>query len=212
MRARLSQLANTAFELLYGPAAPCYDWVSRVGFAGEWVRWQQTVLPFIDHGPVLEIGSGTGDLLPLLARQGLAPIGLERSARMIRATRRKYRAHRTPPVPLIQGDVAALPFANAQFGAVVATFPSHWIWQPAPWVEIVRVLQPTGALACVLGGELTPDSWGRRLRTIAYRPLYGPLNRPLPPPPPSTLNLRWERIATAHGQALLLVGRKPAAE
>lgn len=206
----LARLANGAFEALYGPAVPLYDWVSRVGFAGEWARWQATTLRFLRSGPTLEIGPGTGDLLPLLHRQGLAPIGLERSAPMIARARRKLAERGLVDLPLIRGEAGALPFAASSFGAVVATFPTGWVFQPGPWAEIARVLQPAGDVAIVLGGQLTPDNLGRRLRALAYRPLYGDLGGPLPPPPRSDLGLRWERVGTAHGQALLLVGRRPA--
>lgn len=209
MRRALDRVANIAFEALYGPAVPLYDWVSRAGFAGEWARWQGTALPFIRTGPTLEIGPGTGDLLPLLARQGLRPIGLEQSAQMIDRARRKLRARGLPSTPIVRGRAEALPFAAERFGAVVATFPSGWAFDPTPWAEIARVLQPGGDVAIVLGGELAPHGLGRRLRALAYRPLYGRLTGQPPSPPASALGLRWEMVATAHGRALLLVGRKP---
>ena len=66
-------------------------------------------------------------------------------------------------------------------------------------------------VAIVLGGELAPHGLGRRVRAAAYGLLYGgsPIDR-LPPPPESSLGLRWEIVATAHGRAMLLVGRKAA--
>lgn len=209
MRRLISRLANLAFECLYGPAVPFYDWVSRVGFAGEWSRWQETTLHFVHTGPTLELGPGTGDLLPLLQRHGLQPLGLERSTRMIAHAHNKLRASGLLAPPLVRGQAEAIPFAANSFGAVVATFPSGWVFHPAAWVEIARVLRPGGDVAIVLGGELAPDSLGRRLRAWTYRPLYGRLTNSLPPPPDSSLGLRWEIVATVHGQALLLVGRKP---
>ena len=209
MRGLIGRLANLAFEFLYGPAVPFYDWVSRVGFAGEWSRWQETTLRFVRTGPTLELGPGTGDLLPLLQRHGLRPLGLERSAQMIARARRKLRARGFTAPPLVRGQAEMIPFAANSFGAVVATFPSGWVFRPTTWMEIARVLRPGGDVAIVLGGELAPDSVGRRLRACAYRPLYGRLTGTLPPPPDSALNLRWEIVATRHGQALLLVGRKP---
>jgi ubiquinone/menaquinone biosynthesis C-methylase UbiE len=205
----LGRLVNGAFEALYGPAVPLYDWVSRVGFAGEWARWQATTLRFLRGGPTLEIGPGTGDLLPLLHRQGLDPIGLERSAPMIARARRKLARRGLTGIPLLRGEAGALPFADGAFGSVVATFPTAWVFQPDPWCEIARVLRPAGDVAVVLGGQLAPDDLGRRLRALAYWPLYGDLHGSLPPPPTSDLGLRWERVATAHGQALLLVGKRP---
>lgn len=208
MSRALNRLANVAFEVLYGPAVPIYDWVSRVGFLGEWPRWQRTVLGFVRSGPVLELGPGTGELLPLLAAHDLRPVGLEYSAPMIARARRKWRARDLPPYPLARGQAEALPFADASFGAVVATFPSAYIFRPSTHAEIARVLRPGGDVAIVLGGELAPHGLGRRLRAAAYSLLYGAQADHPPPPPASPLDFHWEVIPTAHGRAILLVGRK----
>jgi SAM-dependent methyltransferase len=205
----LGRLANVAFEALYGPAVPLYDWVSRAGFAGEWARWQRTVLRFVQAGPTLEIGPGTGDLLSVLAEHGLEPHGLERSPRMIARARRKLRARGGPVPPLVRGSAEAIPFADGTFGAVVTTFPSAWVFRPATWAEVARVLRPGGDVAIVLGGELAPHGPGRRVRATAYRLLYGWQADQLPAPPESALGLRWERVETVHGRAILLVGQKP---
>lgn len=209
MRRLIGRLAKLAFEFLYGPAVPFYDWVSRVGFAGEWSRWQETTLRFIRTGPTLELGPGTGDLLSRLQQHGLKPFGLERSAQMIARAQGKFRAGGVTAPPLVRGQSEAIPFAANSFGAVVATFPSGWVFRTTTWMEIARVLRPGGDVVIVLGGELAPDSFGRRLRAWAYRPLYGRMTDPLPLPPASALDLRWQIATTAHGQALLLVGRKP---
>jgi SAM-dependent methyltransferase len=204
----LGRLANAAFELLYGPAVPLYDWVSRTGFAGEWARWQRVVLRYVHSGPVLEIGPGTGNLLPALAAQGLQPCGAEPSPQMIARARRKLNQSGQAP-PLVRGRADTLPFAAGVFGAVVATFPSAWVFQTATWDEIARVLRPGGEVAIVLSGELAPHGIGRALRARAYRLLYQPLtpNR-LPPPPAASFPLQWEIVPTRHGRALVLAGQK----
>jgi len=212
MSGAIARLANAAFEALYGPGVSIYDWVSRVGFAGEWARWQRVALRYATRGPTLEIGFGTGDLLPHLIAQGLAPVGLERSARMIARTRQKLRRDGLPLPPLIRGDVAALPFPAATFGSVVATFPSGWVFAPEPLAEVARVLRPGGTAVFVVGGTLAPHGLGRRLRALLYTPLYGGAGGPFPAPPDSTLALRWETVATAHGRAILLIGANGAAE
>jgi SAM-dependent methyltransferase len=204
----LGRLANAAFELLYGPAVPLYDWVSRTGFAGEWARWQRVVLRYVHSGPVLEIGPGTGNLLPALAAQGLQPCGVEPAPQMIARARRKLNQPGQAP-PLVRGRADTLPFAAGVFGAVVATFPSAWVFQTATWDEIARVLRPGGEVAIVLSGELAPHGIGRALRARAYRLLYQPLtpNR-LPPPPAASFPLQWEIVPTRHGRALVLAGQK----
>jgi len=209
--AAIARLANAAFEVLYGPAVSIYDWVSRVGFAGEWARWQRVALRYATSGPTLEIGFGTGELLPLLLAHSLAPVGLERSAQMIARARQKLRRAGVSAPPLVRGEAGALPFPAETFGSVVATFPSGWVFAPGPLAEVARVLRPGGAVVFVLGGALAPHGLGRRLRGLLYRPLYGTNAGTFPAPPASALALRWETIATAHGRAILLVGAKAAA-
>lgn len=208
-RALLSRLLGQAFELLYGPLAPWYDVVSSVGFAGEWRRWQREVLCFVEDGPVLELGAGTGDLLPHLAAAGLRPVGLERSATMLAQARRKLAARRLVGV-VVRGDARALPFADAYFGAVVATFPSNYLLAPATWREIERVLRPGGRVVVALAGTLSPDSPGRWLRAAAYRVLYGPDSAHLALPDTGGLHVREVVTATRHGRLRLLVASKPA--
>ena len=212
MRRLISRLANLAFEFLYGPAVPFYDWVSRVGFAGEWSRWQETTLRFIRTGPTLELGPGTGDLLPRLQRHGLQPLGLERSAQMIARAQKKLRAKGLPTPPLVRGQAEAIPFAANSFGAVVATFPSGWVFRPATWEEIARVLRPGGDVAIVLGGELAPDSLRSTTARLGLPPTLRADDQHVAAPAGLGAGLRWEIVTTAHGQALLLVGRKPAPE
>jgi SAM-dependent methyltransferase len=112
-------------------------------------------------------------------------------------------------VPIARGRAEVLPFAAGAFGAVVATFPSAYIFRPTTWAEIARVLRPGGDVAIVLSGELAPHGVGRRLRAAAYGLLYGGGRFDRLPPPASSLGLRWEIVPTAHGRAILLVGRKP---
>ena len=212
MSGTIARLANVAFEALYGPGVPVYDWVSRVGFAGEWARWQRVALRYTTTGPTLELGFGTGDLLPHLIAQGLAPVGLERSARMIARTRQKLHRAGLPLPPLVRGEVGALPFPAESFGSVVATFPSGWVVAPGPLAEVARVLRPGGTAVFVIGGVLAPHSLGRRLRALLYTPLYGGLGGPFPAPPASSLALRWETIPTIHGRAIVLIGGKAGAE
>ena len=49
-----------------------------------WFQWVYTVLPYLDQGPILELGFGTGRLLDELNKRGLDVIGLDRSMYMAR--------------------------------------------------------------------------------------------------------------------------------
>lgn len=203
-----SPLLVRAFELLYGPLAGVYDAVSAIGFAGEWRRWQREVVRSIDDGPVLELGAGTGDLLPHLAAAGLRPTGLDRSPTMLAQARRKLLRRQLASV-LVRGDATALPFRTATFGSVVATFPGGYILATETWREIARVLRPGGRAVIATAGTLAPDSPGRAVRAALYQLLYrpGPLRLALPTPP--GFDVRELTSATRHGQVHLLVVTKP---
>lgn len=203
----MNRLLACLFEFLYGPLATWYDIISRVGFAGEWRRWQRAVLSFVDDGPLLELGVGTGELLPHLAATGFNPVGLDRSARMVDIARRKL-APRGLGNRLVRGDATALPFRAEVFGGVVATFPSGYIVAPETWREVERVLRPGGRFAVALDGVLAPDSVGRALRASVFRLLYG--RRPARLLWNDTAGLQAREIwaVTEHGKVRLLLATK----
>lgn len=205
-----SRLLVRAFKLLYGPLAGTYDTVSAVGFAGEWRRWQREVVRLVENGPVLELGAGTGDLLPHLAAAGLRPTGLDRSPTMLAQARRKLPGRGLAGV-LVRGDARALPFPAATFGSVVATFPSGYILATETWREIERVLRPGGRAVVAISGTLTPDSPGRAVRAALYRLLYDPEPPRLALPTPPGFAVRELVSATRHGRVRLLVATKPGA-
>jgi SAM-dependent methyltransferase len=79
---------------------------------------------------------------------------------MVAATQSRLRRHgfAVAAERVTQGDVRALPFADATFEAVVSTFPTDYIADPRSLHEIVRVLRPDGQLIVVLGATLLPTS------------------------------------------------------
>lgn len=94
---------------------------------------------------LLDVGCGTGVLLDRISRRSRAvrTYGIDPSAGMLRRARQRLgqRAH------LIQGDAAALPFADASFGTVVSTSSlRYWPNAGAALLEMARVLQPGGRL------------------------------------------------------------------
>ena len=94
---------------------------------------------------LLDVGCGTGVLLDQISRRGsvVCLYGIDPSSGMLRRARQRLadRAH------LIQGEGAALPFADRSFGTVVSTSSLRY-WPDAGdgFREIARVLQPKGRL------------------------------------------------------------------
>jgi SAM-dependent methyltransferase len=112
---------------------------------------------------VLDAGCGAGvPVADLLGRHGMRVIGLDFSARQLALARQHV-----PEVALTRGDLAALPFADATFAAVVSFYAIIHVPRdehPRVFAEIRRVLVPGGRALLCLGardtpGDDDPDSW-----------------------------------------------------
>jgi ubiquinone/menaquinone biosynthesis C-methylase UbiE len=199
------RLVRWLFELLYGPLAPIYDWVSRVFFLGQWAHWQRAALSEVS-GQVLEVGAGTGALHAEAVRRGLSWIALDRSPAMVRLARQRF--HPLAPPALLLADATALPLKAGQVDWVVSTFPSAYIVAPATGKELARVLRPEGGIVVVLAGVLQPDGPLGWLLDQLHRLVVGSQEQlpSLPAPPGFSWQPRW--VASPRGRALVLVGRR----
>lgn len=136
----LGRLYLWATHRLYNELAWAYDLAAWIVSAGRWDRWRRLALDFIGHGPVLEIGFGTGELLMAMAARNVPAVGIDLSPAMHRVTAAKLR-QRGISVPCVRGPVQQLPFADGSFERVVSTFPAEFIGHPASLQEIYRVLR-----------------------------------------------------------------------
>lgn len=153
MRLLWRRLVAFGFRLLYNELAWSYDAVSWLASLGQWRRWQRTALAFLPPpgSRVLELGFGPGHLLVEMAAHGYRVTGLDVSRAMVRLAGRRM-SQRPPPhvrVGLCRGRAGALPFAPGSFEAVVATFPTAYIADPAFLGALLRVLRPGGRLVVV---------------------------------------------------------------
>ena len=133
---------------LYNELAWTYDIVSWLISLGLWKTWVYTTLPHLRGEAVLELAHGPGHLLQALVERGLHPIGLDLSPYMGHLARRRL-SRRGYTVPLVRAYAQVLPFRNACFTAVVATFPTEFILDPATLREVARVLRSEGRLVIV---------------------------------------------------------------
>ena len=173
------RLIRFAFWVLYNPLAWTYDAVSWLMSAGRWRAWQRVVLPEVHGARVLELATGTGDLLLDLAAQGSrALVGLDLSPTMVRIAQRKLRRAGVQ-VPLLRGRAQQLPVVSASIDTVVSTFPSEFAFAPQTLSEIARVLAPEGRAIFVVLAHLLPDTLWERLLEWLYR-ITGQ-RAPLPP-------------------------------
>ena len=136
------------YRLLYNELAWAYDAVSWAVSLGRWDSWRRAALPFICGNRILEVGFGTGDLLPVLADGQRRVIGIEPSAAMQRVTLQKL-SEQTETIPRIQGTAQSLPFADSSFDSIVSTFPASYILDPRTHQEFARCLCPGGRIVVV---------------------------------------------------------------
>ncbi len=91
-------------------------------------------------GLCLDLGCGSGHYLETLAQTGRTVVGLDRSADQLRFARTRSPA-------ILQGDAAALPFADGTFPTVTTMWISTDVDDfPAVLAEAARVLEPGGTL------------------------------------------------------------------
>jgi ubiquinone/menaquinone biosynthesis C-methylase UbiE len=202
-----SAILRALFGTLYGPGARIYDRFTRVAFAGEWQRWQRAALPSLPRGGVVvELGSGTGDFAAGCAASYRAWIALDISHEMITAAKH----HHHPPTPMfIRASAAAAPLRSGVADAVVATFPSLYIFDPRVAEEVERLLRPSGEFVVVLSAELNAVGVRRRcIRAVSaiLQGSSGHSDERLPEFPGFEGRSEWQ--PTEFGRALVYVGRR----
>ncbi len=126
--------------------------------AGQWDELSRTLLPVPEYlerllalvppaATLLEIGVGTGALLPELARRCGKVIGVDHSPAMLDEARRRMAEEGQDGAELRLGEMTHLPIADGGAGCVIANMVLHHAPDPqAVLLEIYRVLQPQGTL------------------------------------------------------------------
>lgn len=101
-------------------------------------------------GSLLDVGTGTGRIAELLSARADHVTGLDMSPEMLRIARARLQHLPAASVDLVQGDFAALPFADAAFDTVTFHQVLHYAQNPARVLaEAARVLRPGGRIAVV---------------------------------------------------------------
>lgn len=132
---------------LFDATARHYDWVCDVGSLGSgrfYRRWVLARSGLTRGMTLLDVATGTGQVaqgaLSLLPDPG-AVIGLDPSAGMLREARR------TLSIPLVQGTVEHLPFADERFDFLTMGYAlRHVADLGRAFRECRRVLKPGGRL------------------------------------------------------------------
>ncbi len=164
-------LVRVGFRLLYNEFAFTYDAVSAVVSLGAWRCWGRAALPYLNAAPgdpVLEIAHGTGNLHLDLHAAGYRAVGIDLSPNMGAITQRKLK-HANRSSTLVRARAQALPFKDAQFKAVVSTFPAEFIVVPETLYEVHRILEPGGRFVIVPNAGLTSKGLGAQGLEFLYR-------------------------------------------
>jgi SAM-dependent methyltransferase len=175
----LSAVLTTFFRLLYNQFAWTYDWVAWIVSLGRWKSWVMATLSYLPGPKVLELGHGPGHLQAALIQAGIHGYGIDASSYMSRtAHSTMLKKIRSMPL-LVNGYAQFIPFQNAAFNQVVATFPTEYIYDLTTLQEIHRILQPGGRLVILLVAWITGRGWLERAAAWLFRvtkqaPAQGP--------------------------------------
>ena len=137
---------------------PLLGYVSRARF-----RLALSLLPK-RAGAILELGYGSGVFMPSLARRAARVAGFDVHSSNA-AVAAALRAHGVE-ADLRSGDGRALPFADAEFDAVVAISALEFVEDlDGLCAEVARVLRPGGTFVVVTPADAPLLDWALRLAT-----------------------------------------------
>ena len=101
-------------------------------------------------GALLDIGTGTGRMAELFAPRSRHVTGFDKSPEMLRIARARLQKFPSDRVSLVQGDFAALPFADASFDTMLLHQVLHYALEPeGVLAEAARIARPGGQIAVV---------------------------------------------------------------
>ncbi|MGJ9414160.1 class I SAM-dependent methyltransferase [Aeromicrobium sp. CF4.19] len=125
-------------------------WHENYWFRRHEVAYEHLV-DLVDGLHVLEAGCGEGYGAHLMARPAASVHALDHDAYATGHVRQAY-----PGVPVLRGNLVALPMADGSYDAVVSLQTIEHLWnQPAFLAECVRVLRPGGLLVVSTPNTLT---------------------------------------------------------
>jgi ubiquinone/menaquinone biosynthesis C-methylase UbiE len=197
------------FRFLYWSGQWVYDPLTALFFGPAWHNWRRTVLPWVGPGPTLEIGCGTGNLLPEISARSRFVVGMDRSSSMLSAAVRNGIPKNSE---LCLADATILPFLDGVFDSVVSTFPANFIAAPKTLDEIARVIRPGGAFVVVVSARFTRFQWKRPFIHPVLRIAYGSassMNRwPETLMHHELLPGEWQDLRTPEGEAFVWLAHR----
>ena len=157
---------------MFDRIVPHYDLMNRLMTVGLDRRWRAAAAAAAAPAPgrpVLDACCGTGDLsLAVARRYPDSPVtGLDFSQAMLDRARPKV-ARAAARVELVRGDLLALPFADATFGAVTVGWGVRNVADlEGAFAEMVRVAAPGARVVC-LEATTPAGAAGRRFHAVWF--------------------------------------------
>jgi demethylmenaquinone methyltransferase/2-methoxy-6-polyprenyl-1,4-benzoquinol methylase/ArsR family transcriptional regulator len=129
------------------------DWDRIRALHASEERVEAALLALIGERPfrsLLDLGTGTGRMLELLAPRAVRAVGVDQSAAMLALARSRIDQAALRNVQLRQGDVYAPPVERDGYDLIVIHQVLHFLDDPArALVEAARALAPSGRLVVV---------------------------------------------------------------
>lgn len=164
----IGYLLKLFFNLLYNQLAWAYDWVADLVSLRRWRIWVNSVLPYLDSSPILELGHGPGHLQKKLNGLAKSTFGIDISSKMVRIAGKRLQENNYVP-HLVVGGAQELPYPDRSFKRVVATFPSEYINNRETLKEVWRVLDQSGELIILITAWITGDKFFEKSAAWLFR-------------------------------------------
>jgi demethylmenaquinone methyltransferase/2-methoxy-6-polyprenyl-1,4-benzoquinol methylase len=151
---------------LFAPLGPRYDRAAAVLSLGQDPRWRRFLVSRVPARPdqtVLDVATGTCAVaIELTRRYGCSVVGVDQSAEMLAAGRRRLdEAGLTRKVELVAAQAEQLPFESMSFDHLTFTYLLRYVADPASVMrELARVVRPGGTIAMLEFG-LPPSTLAR---------------------------------------------------
>jgi demethylmenaquinone methyltransferase/2-methoxy-6-polyprenyl-1,4-benzoquinol methylase len=146
---------------MFDAIAPTYDLLNSVLSGGMHRIWERALVasvPVSPTGRCLDLCTGTGALVPRLAKKFQAVVGADISPQMLQVARSRFRA--LSHVEWVEADAQQLPFDDASFDCLTISYGIRNVPNLELGLsEIRRVVKPGGTIAILEFGTPRNSIW-----------------------------------------------------
>ena len=153
------QVIGSQVQRMFGSIAARYDVTNTVLSGGVHHLWRKVLLEMVDPDPrarVLDVCTGTADLIPLLRKRFGTVLGIDFCHEMLAVGQKKLSANTQngSAEVLAQGDALRLPFPDQSFDLITVAFGVRNLERLSDGLkEFLRILRPQGKLLVLEFGQ-----------------------------------------------------------